>query len=187
MKKFAALALVAVSVLAGCGGATSSETSLDVQYIDMMVPHHESAVAMAELAVSRSQRAEVQGFAAAILAAQGPEITQLKMWRKAWHGSDVTPPMSEMPMLDGMSSSMPGHGMHGATMDMGADVRTLEAAGDFDRVFLELMIVHHAMAVEASKIIAAGQVRTELAEFAAQVLADQQAEIIQMEAWLSSW
>ena len=179
--------LLAVFLIAACGSGGDSAASLDQQYIDMMVPHHESAVAMAELAMERSQRSEIQEFAAAIIAVQSSEIAQLRSWRMEWFGSEETPPMSAMPMLQGMSMEMPGHDMHGATMDMEQDIRELENASDFDREFLEAMIVHHEMAVEASEIVVAGEVRAEIKALAEDVIADQRAEIQQMEAWLASW
>ena len=187
MSKSAASLLLAVFLIAACGSGGDSAASLDQQYIDMMVPHHESAVAMAELATERSQRAELQEYAAAVIAAQSIEIAQLRSWRKEWFGSEGTPPMSEMPMLPGMSAGMPGHDMSGGTMDMEQDIRDLEGASDFDRAFLEAMIVHHAMAVEASEIAVAGEVRAEIKALAEDVIADQRAEIQQMEAWLASW
>ena len=187
VSKRAASLLLAVFLIAACGSGGDSAASLDQQYIDMMVPHHESAVAMAELATERSQRSELQEYAAAVIAAQSTEIAQLRSWRMEWFGSEETPPMSAMPMLQGMSMDMPGHDMHGATMDMEQDIRDLENASDFDREFLEAMIVHHEMAVEASEIVVAGEVRAEIKALAEDVIADQRAEIQQMEAWLASW
>jgi uncharacterized protein (DUF305 family) len=187
VRKRAASLLLAVFLIVACGSGSDSAASLDQQYIDMMVPHHESAVAMAELATERSQRSELQEYAAAVIAAQSTEIAQLRSWRMEWFGSEETPPMSAMPMLQGMSMDMPGHDMHGATMDMEQDIRDLENASDFDREFLEAMIVHHEMAVEASEIVVAGEVRAEIKALAEDVIADQRAEIQQMEAWLASW
>ena len=187
VSKRAASLLLAVFLAVACTSGSESTASLDQQYIDMMVPHHESAVAMAELATERSQRSELQEYAAAVIAAQSTEIAQLRSWRMEWFGSEETPPMSAMPMLQGMSMDMPGHDMHGATMDMEQDIRDLENASDFDREFLEAMIVHHEMAVEASEIVVAGEVRAEIKALAEDVIADQRAEIQQMEAWLASW
>ena len=191
MGKSAASLILSIFLVAACGAdgesGAGSAASLDQQYIDMMVPHHESAVAMAELATVRSQRAELQEYAAAVIAAQSTEIAQLRSWRMEWFGSEETPPMSEMPMLPGMSAGMPGHDMSGGTMDMEQDIRDLEGASDFDRAFLEAMIVHHAMAVEASEIAVAGEVRAEIKALTEDVIADQRAEIQQMEAWLASW
>ncbi len=187
VSKRAGSLLLAVFLIAGCGSGSDSAASLDQQYIDMMVPHHESAVAMAELATERSQRSELREYAAAVIAAQSTEIAQLRSWRMEWFGSEETPPMSAMPMLQGMSMDMPGHDMHGATMDMEQDIRDLENASDFDREFLEAMIVHHEMAVEASEIVVAREVRVEIKALAEDVIADQRAEIQQMEAWLASW
>ena len=44
VSKRAASLLLAVFLIAACGSGSDSAASLDQQYIDMMVPHHESAV-----------------------------------------------------------------------------------------------------------------------------------------------
>src|SRR5262245_40411379 len=109
----------------GCGRGAMQHTGVndqasgdfDVQFIDMMVPHHQGAVAMAETALDRGERREIKQLADAVISAQTGEIAQLKGWQQAWVGSDQTAPLERMPMVPGMS----GHGEHG-TMDMVADV-----------------------------------------------------------------
>lgn len=86
----------------------------------------------------------------------------MKAWRKAWFGSDKTPPMSTMPMVAGMQMSSEGeHAKHGGsgsssqTMDMAADVEKLRTAPEpFDQAFIDAMIEHHQDAIEASKAAA---------------------------------
>lgn len=168
--------------------ASSSGTAaatIDEQFIDMMVPHHESAVAMAKLAKERSERPEIKELADEIIAAQEKEIAQLKAWRKEWFGSDETPPMSAMPLLPGMG--MGGHDLGEQTMDMTADLKELEAAEDFDKAFLDAMIAHHEMAIEAAKIAEKEAQRPEIKELAGQIVAAQEREIAQMKTWLEAW
>lgn len=187
-----AILVAACSGTESPGAAGDATTSIDRQFIDMMVPHHESAIAMAELVPAGSDRPELRRLADGIVATQGAEIAQLKAWRLEWFGSDATPSMAEMPMLPGMTMGMEGHDMAGhdmgaMTMDMGADVRKLEGADDFDRAFLELMIVHHEMALDAARVVADATEREEIRDFAAAVIEAQAAEIAEMRGWLDAW
>lgn len=57
----------------------------DKAFIDAMVPHHESAIAMAKEAQSRAKRQEIKDLAGQIIAAQEKEIAQMKAWRAQWY------------------------------------------------------------------------------------------------------
>jgi uncharacterized protein (DUF305 family) len=61
-----------------------SGNELDVMFLDMMTPHHEGALAMANDALAKAEHAEVKQLARAILDAQKREIEQFRAWRKAW-------------------------------------------------------------------------------------------------------
>ena len=52
----------------------------------MMVPHHEGATAMARVAETRGQHAEIKELAAAIVRDRQREIAQLRRCRQAWYG-----------------------------------------------------------------------------------------------------
>ena len=180
-------ALIALAVLVpDCTGITSQGATFDQQFIDMMVPHHESAIAMAEIAQQRAEQPELRTLADEIVAAQSTEIKQLTDWRSEWFGSADTPPMDQMPMLPGMS--MPaGHSMDGGTMDMSADVEALRDAEPFDRVFIDSMIRHHEQAVEAAEIALIESEREEIRALAEEVIAAQTSEIEQLREWRESW
>ena len=53
----------------------------DAMFIDMMVPHHEGAVAMSQEALERAEHAEVKTLAQSIIKAQTGEIAQMKQWK----------------------------------------------------------------------------------------------------------
>lgn len=162
--------------------------SLDQQFIDMMVPHHESAVAMAEVALTRAEHAEIKNLAGAIISAQKGEITKLKDWRKAWFGSDQTPGMDAMPMLPGMDmGGMDMGGSLGSTTDMTKDIEALKTANPFDKAFIEAMTAHHQTAIAAARVAAAQATKPEIKALAGQIISSQQAEIDQMAAWLADW
>lgn len=168
-------------------GEPGAGADIDRAFIDMMVPHHQSAIEMAKLAQQRAEHDEVANLADGIVSAQQSEIAQLKAWRSDWFGSDETPPMEAMPIMPGVI--MPGmpHGMEGGTMDMTADIEMLRTADPFDRAFLEAMITHHQSAIAAAEVILAQTEQPQIRTLAQDIVAAQQAEIDQMEEWLAEW
>lgn len=61
----------------------------DQHFIVMMIPHHEGAIAMADLALERSQRPEIRNLAQSIKASQSREIEQMRDWYQQWYDADV--------------------------------------------------------------------------------------------------
>ncbi len=179
-----ALSAISAVLLAACGGQVAP---FDRQFIDMMVPHHEGAVEMAKIAQQRSQRSAIKQMADAIIRSQAAEISQMRQWRKAWYGSDQTPPMAKMPMAPGTGGQ--GHGGHSSgTMDMAADVERLRKAPEpFDRAFIDEMIPHHESAIDAAKAAETRAQKPEIKELAKAIIADQQREIEQMRQWRRAW
>ncbi|MBW4538834.1 MAG: DUF305 domain-containing protein [Myxacorys chilensis ATA2-1-KO14] len=63
----------------------TADGQFDLRFINAMIPHHESAIAMAKEAQQKSKRPEVQQLAKAIVSSQQTEIDQMEQWRKAWY------------------------------------------------------------------------------------------------------
>jgi uncharacterized protein (DUF305 family) len=63
-----------------------ADSTYDDRFIDLMIPHHEGAVAMARDAREKAQHPELRAFADSVIAAQEREIRQLEEWRRAWYG-----------------------------------------------------------------------------------------------------
>jgi uncharacterized protein (DUF305 family) len=63
-----------------------ADSTYDDRFIDLMIPHHEGAVAMARDAREKAQHPELRAFADSIIAAQEREIRMLEEWRRAWYG-----------------------------------------------------------------------------------------------------
>ena len=61
----------------------------DEAFIDAMIPHHESAIAMANAALDGSDNPEVREIARAIVEAQEKEIAQMEAWRQDWYPAAV--------------------------------------------------------------------------------------------------
>jgi len=57
----------------------------DRAFIDAMTPHHESAIAMAQVALDESGDPEIRSLAEDIVSAQEREISRMKQWRERWY------------------------------------------------------------------------------------------------------
>jgi uncharacterized protein (DUF305 family) len=161
------------------GGGQTAAAPFDQQFIDMMAPHHEGAVMMAETAQGRAEHPELKAMADDIVSAQNQEISQLKSWREQWYGSAETPPVDEMPMLPGME--------HDAMMDMVEMNEELKTAEPFDKAFIDAMIPHHQMAIDAAEMAQQEAEHAEIKTLAASITSAQQTEIDQMKTWRAAW
>ena len=56
----------------------------DKSFLEGMIPHHQSAVDMAQLALKKAARSELKTFARQVIADQTKEIAQYKAWLKSW-------------------------------------------------------------------------------------------------------
>jgi uncharacterized protein (DUF305 family) len=178
----AALVLAVVFMLAGNSGTSmghsghgsgmtneerSSEYSSDeLMFAQMMIPHHEQAVTMSELALENTTNPDVIALATAIRDAQGPEIKQMQGW------------------LDGKSES------HMHDMEMGgmlteAELKELASLKDtaFDQMFLTAMIAHHEGAIEMALMIK-DSTKAEVKTLYENIVTSQSAEIETMKALL---
>jgi uncharacterized protein (DUF305 family) len=57
----------------------------DEAFIDAMIPHHQSAIEMAEVAYKKSENPRMKELAGDIISAQKREIEQMKQWRREWY------------------------------------------------------------------------------------------------------
>lgn len=166
---------------------------LDVLYIDILVPHHESAVTMAGIAQARSTRPEVVSLAAGMVARQSSELEQLRTWRESWY-PDV-PALTETQLFAGLETkaSSPGRGgapgLDDLTMTgMAETIAELCSETDLlDLAFIDHMVEHHTGAVLISELVAVEAVHPELAVFARTVVDTQGAEIATMLSWRDAW
>jgi uncharacterized protein (DUF305 family) len=163
----------------GMGMMMSGEQG-DRAFIEMMIPHHDGAVKMADIMLKRTKRPELRQLATAIKRDQTREIGQMKTWYKQWYKASVP----STPRSRGMGM-MSGSGM--ANM-MTAQVQKLATAtdSDRDRVFLEEMIPHHKMALMMTSHIVDSD-RSELRSLAKNIMQTQTAEIDQMRQWYNTW
>ena len=57
----------------------------DAAFIDAMIPHHRSAIYMAQVANQESENQRIKKLAGNIVSAQKGEIEQMKQWRREWY------------------------------------------------------------------------------------------------------
>jgi uncharacterized protein (DUF305 family) len=65
--------------------ALANKNPFDKAFIDAMIPHHESAIEMAQVAHRYSHNPEIRELAGHIVSAQQREIEQMLRWRQAWY------------------------------------------------------------------------------------------------------
>ncbi len=56
----------------------------DKAFIEHMIPHHQGAVEMAQLALENAEHQELKNLAKAIIEAQNTEINQMHNWFESW-------------------------------------------------------------------------------------------------------
>ncbi len=172
LSSFAVLAL-----LAGCTNTTQDSSHADhgdhsdhsetmetmgeteTMFATMMIPHHQQAIDMSELALTNSDNQDVRKLAQQIIDAQAHEIKQMQTW------------------IDGHGHEVHGdHEMAGmASEEDMAKLATLESP-EFDELFLNLMIVHHEGALEMVSMLD-GTDKAEAKELAQHIVEVQKAEI----------
>jgi uncharacterized protein (DUF305 family) len=172
-------AVLAVSLsLTACGSSTKSAVSTaapaaagaakagtfkdgDVTFAQGMIPHHEQAIEMTDMALDpkTGASAALKTIATKIKAGQDPEVKQMTALLKAW-GKPMAMDMTgtEMAAMDGMMSSK--------------DMTSLGAlkGADFDKTWATMMIAHHKGA------------NPEVQKLAANIISTQQTEITELQA-----
>lgn len=187
------LGLVLGALLLG-GEPTPDDGSAEAGFARDMSVHHAQAVEMAFIVRDRTNDPAIQTMSYDIINTQRAQIGMFSGWLQQWNlpQTSTAAPMawtdhghgSDMPGVEGMSvdtyDDMPG-------MASDADLDELrEAAGvQAERLFLELMIDHHAGGVDMAEAVLPLTDRDEVRYLADTIVAGQQAEIATMEQLLA--
>ncbi len=151
------------------GAVSAQHNDADITFIQDMTPHHKGALAMAELAPTRAQNADVKQLAERIVAAQGPELKLMQEMAETW---DV---------------ELAAGGAMSAGMEMGGDTDMLKSlsGAEFDRAFLEMMTVHHEGALTMAQTELDKGENSQAKALAREITESQTAEIEEMKQLLS--
>lgn len=166
----------------------------DVAFAQMMTVHHQGAIAMADLAPTRAASPKVKELAAKIKAAQTPEITEMDRWLAAWapetdmNGKPKKSSTDSQAMsgMSGMAATGTAHAMPGMMSDAQMNQMTAATGTAFDRLFLQLMIVHHQGALDMATTEKASGVNPGARALADTITTGQSAEIATMQDLLKT-
>ena len=134
-------------------------------FAEMMIPHHQQAIEMSDLALKNSTNPEILALAQEIKDAQAPEIEQMKSWGAS-------------------SMAHMGHMMDGMLSDEEMSELAAARGGEFDRLFLEGMIKHHEGAIDMADMVIDSK-NAEVAALANSIIEAQRAEIATMKELLT--
>ncbi len=156
--------------------AMNGET-YDRNFIANMIAHHQGAVDMAKLALKNAKHQELKDMANDIISAQEGEISQMTAWQKEWGypstSADNMMDHSAMGMMDemaGMNSALEG-----------------KTGDEFDKAFIEQMIMHHQSAIDMAAPGEKNAQHQELKDLTKAVVSAQTQEIKQMKQWQKDW
>ena len=157
----------------GHGSSSSSNpnyTGADIMFLQMMIPHHQQAIDISNLAMKSSQDAELIELAKIIARDQAAEIKQMKAW-----------------LTDAGASEDMGHSMDGMGGMLNDDeLAALSAATgkEFDVLWLKGMTEHHDGAIHMTQMIEDAQ-NADIKAFGTKVIKDQSEQIDQMKKMLA--
>ena len=165
------LVLIGSLLFSGCAAKTQSNSeysAADIAFAEMMIPHHEQAIEMSEIALLNTTNPEVLQLAQEIKDAQSPEIELMKSW------TGVKTSTHAGHMMDGMLSE--------------SELADLREAKDkeFDRLFLQGMIKHHEGAIVMAQDVAASK-NKDVTDLSASIISAQESEISKMKELLTKY
>jgi uncharacterized protein (DUF305 family) len=145
----------------------------DEAFIDAMVPHHQGAIEMAEVALKNAEHEQIKELSHNIISSQQAEIEELKDIKKEEFGtSNVPMEMSPEQMR---------------SMGMMMDPQNLANKEPFDEAFIDAMIPHHQSAIEMAEVASKKSESPRIKELAENIISAQEQEIEQMEQWRMEW
>lgn len=163
------------------GSAAEVQTpgdAADVMFAQMMIPHHEQAVVMADLADGRASDPLITDLAREIKAAQDPEIALMDAWLQTWGVERLS--------ADEALSAHGSHGMAGMLSDEQLDALADSQGAAFDTLFAQSMVEHHLGAVEMARDVLDTGSDPLVAALAREIIVTQEKEILTLQAFLGA-
>lgn len=150
---------------------TRHGNGIDRSYVEEMIPHHVSAVEMAQLALRSAQTEYVRALAQSIIISQNAEIAKMRSIAAKLKAGRIPPATL---------------GLSKREMGMDHDISHLVGADPFDVHFVDMMIPHHEGAITMSRVLFAKGASAETRRLAEQITFDQKREIEQMRQFRAS-
>jgi uncharacterized protein (DUF305 family) len=125
-----------------------AHNEVDIGFLRDMMVHHEQAIEMSVLALRRVTSGDVRQEALDIILSQRSEYVQMRERLRAY---GVAPQTDDGSVMGWMGRPMPATEMPGLATAAQMDELRDSSGVASDRVFLELMTVHHAAGVEMAR------------------------------------
>lgn len=169
-------------------GPLGSGSTADIAFAQLMIPHHDQAVQMADMALDPAHGAspQVQALAKQIQAAQGPEISQMQGWLTAWGAPSEMASASTDSQGDMAGMDMGGVSKDGMMTESQMAALAATQGQAFDKKWLQMMISHHQGAVSMAKDVLAASTDSQVTVLANAIITGQQEEIVAMQRMLSN-
>jgi uncharacterized protein (DUF305 family) len=145
----------------------------DERFIDAMVPHHQSAIAMARVALKNAEHEEIKELSRNIVSSQQAEIEELKSIKKEEFGTSRVPMEMSPEQMRGMGNMM--------------NPEQLAHSQPFDKAFIDAMIPHHRSAIYMAQLASEKSEVPAIKELAEDIVSAQEREIEQMKRWRQQW
>jgi uncharacterized protein (DUF305 family) len=145
----------------------------DRRFIDAMVPHHQGAIAMAEVALKNAEHEEIIQLSRNIISSQQAEIEELKSIKQEEFGTSNVPMEMNQEQMRSMGMMM--------------DPQQLANKEPFDKAFIDAMIPHHQSATYMAQVASEMSKIPEIKELAENIVSAQKREIEQMRRWREQW
>lgn len=155
-------------------GSFDRARPFDAQFIDQMILHHQGAIMSTQAMIADSDRPELRNLAQDIITSQREQITQMRNWRAQWY-PDLEP------TFDAMGGSMMG----GSGDDKHPGGSMMGGSAGTERMYLQMMIVHHQLGVDMAEQAKQKADHSALADLAAVIAEEQAAQILQMRGYLA--
>ena len=144
----------------------------DERFIDAMVPHHQGAIDMAEVALENAEHPELLQLAENVISTQQGEIEQLRSIKEQEFGTSEVPTQMSPEEMEMMGMEDPAE---------------LANQRPFDEAFINAMIPHHESAISMAQVALAESDNPAVRDLAGRIVDDQTREIEQMRGWLEEW
>ncbi|MDX2244008.1 MAG: DUF305 domain-containing protein [Leptolyngbyaceae cyanobacterium bins.302] len=163
----------------------SRSNEVDKSFIEMMVPHHQSANEMAEIALKRAKNPQVKRLAQSIIDDQTKEIKQMQTWYQQWYGVEVpTMKMNRGSSMSGQMAQLMMMSMQQQNQMSQEMISMVQKASNVDQEFLRQMTRHHQMATMMAGMVVDTATHPETRSLAQDIVKGQTAEIAQMQQLL---
>lgn len=143
----------------------------DLDFANMMIEHHQGAVDMSNIELSKGSDEKMRSMAQSIITKQTADIAKLREFVQSYKLSGMKHGEGELKkMIGDMKSAMQG----------------MQMTGNTDKDFASMMISHHGEGMKMSKAQLSNGMSQELKDMAKKGIAHEAKEIAEFKTWLSA-